>query len=70
MNIAIIGAGNVHYSDLLRVPLSTVDQSSTEIGETAAQMLYECMEARTPQASKMVYIPPKLIVRESSRRQP
>src|SRR5262249_50631822 len=25
-DVAIIGAGNVHYSDLLRVPLSTVDQ--------------------------------------------
>ncbi|MGH9672749.1 MAG: LacI family DNA-binding transcriptional regulator, partial [Bryobacteraceae bacterium] len=32
-DIAIVGAGNVHYSDLLRVPLSTVDQSSTLIGE-------------------------------------
>ncbi|HEY1945664.1 MAG TPA: substrate-binding domain-containing protein [Bryobacteraceae bacterium] len=25
-DVAIIGAGNVHYSDLLRVPLSTIDQ--------------------------------------------
>ena len=25
-DVAIVGAGNVHYSDLLRVPLSTVDQ--------------------------------------------
>ena len=32
-DIAIIGAGNVHYSDLLRVPLSTIDQSSAAIGE-------------------------------------
>jgi hypothetical protein len=27
--IAVIGAGNVHYSDLLRVSLSAVDQNST-----------------------------------------
>ena len=27
--IKVIGVGNVHYSDLLRVPLSTIDQSST-----------------------------------------
>ena len=38
-DIAVIGAGNVHYSDLLRVPLSTVDQSSATIGETAADLL-------------------------------
>ena len=31
--IKVIGAGNVHYSDLLRVPLSTVDQSSSTIGD-------------------------------------
>src|SRR5262249_6732960 len=32
-DIAVIGAGNVHYSDLLRVALSTVDQGSAQIGE-------------------------------------
>jgi len=67
-DIAIIGAGNVHYSDLLRVPLSTVDQSSSALGETAAQMLFDCMEAKTPPALRHEYIPPRLIVRESSNR--
>ena len=46
-DIAIIGAGNVHYSDLLRVPLSTIDQSSSVIGETAADLLVECMETKS-----------------------
>lgn len=66
--VAIVGAGNVHYSDLLRVPLTTVDQSSSLIGETAADLLVECMEAKTPLPPKKVLIPPRLIVRESSRR--
>ncbi len=48
--IAVIGAGNVHYSDFLRVPLSTIDQSSTLIGETAADLLVECIEAKKPVA--------------------
>src|SRR5436305_7171287 len=67
-DVAIVGAGNVHYSDLLRVPLSTIDQSSSLIGETAADLLVECMEAKTPRASRHLLIAPRLIVRESSRR--
>jgi len=66
-DIAVIGAGNVHYSDLLRVPLSTVDQSSSAIGETAAELLAHCIEEKKPIPPRRVLIPPKLIVRESSR---
>jgi LacI family transcriptional regulator len=67
-DIAVIGAGNVHYSDLLRVPLSTIDQSSSLIGETAANLLVECMEAKNPLPPKRVLIPPRLVARESSKR--
>jgi LacI family transcriptional regulator len=67
-DIAVIGAGNVHYSDLLRVPLSTIDQSSTWIGETAADLLMECIEAKKPVPARRVLIPPRLIARESSKR--
>ncbi len=67
--IAIIGAGNVHYSDLLRVPLSTVDQSSSLIGERAAELLARCIESKTLAEPERIFIPPRLIVRDSSRRQ-
>jgi LacI family transcriptional regulator len=67
-DIAVIGAGNVHYSDLLRVPLSTIDQSSTLIGETAADLLVECIEAKNPLPARRTLITPRLIARESSRR--
>jgi LacI family transcriptional regulator len=67
-DIAVIGAGNVHYSDLLRVPLSTVDQSSTLIGETAADLLAKCMESKRPPAPSHIFIPPVLVARDSSRR--
>jgi LacI family transcriptional regulator len=66
--IAIIGAGNVHYSDLLRVPLSTVDQSSALIGERAAELLLRCIDAKPGAVPQRVFIPPRLIVRDSSRR--
>jgi len=67
-DIAIIGAGNVHYSDLLRVPLSTIDQSSSAIGETAAELLVKHVESKTSQPTEQILIPPRLVVRESSRR--
>ena len=67
-DIAIIGAGNVHYSDLLRVPLSTVDQSSTVIGETAADLLVEHIDSRKSSPSRHIFIPPRLVIRDSSRR--
>jgi LacI family transcriptional regulator len=67
-DIAVIGAGNVHYSDLLRVPLSTIDQGAAQIGETAARILVECMGAKTPPAPRSVLITPRLVVRDSSLR--
>lgn len=66
-DVAIVGAGNVHYSDLLRVPLSTVDQSSTLIGERAAELLFECMEAKKPPKAQRILISSKLVVRDSTR---
>ena len=67
-DIAVIGVGNVHYSSHLRVPLSTVDQRSTVIGETAGELLAQSMEAKTTARPKRVLITPHLVVRESSLR--
>jgi len=70
-DIAVVGVGNVHYSDQLRVPLTTVDQCSLATGERSAEMLAKCIhldksEKRSP--VEAVYLPPSLVVRESSRR--
>jgi LacI family transcriptional regulator len=67
-DIAVVGAGDIHYSDMLRVPLSTVNQSSFQIGESAAQLLLECMESKTPLSPKRILFPARLVVRESSLR--
>lgn len=67
-DIAVVGAGNIHYSDLLRVPLSTIDQSSFQIGECAAELLLESMESKTPPPPKHLLFPSRLVVRESSLR--
>src|SRR5881275_2991237 len=37
-DIALIGCGNLHYDDSLRVPLSSIDQLSERIGQEAARV--------------------------------
>ena len=64
--IKVIGVGNVHYSDLLRVPLSTIDQSSAVIGQQAADMLAKAIGAKRKKPPRTVLIEPTLIVREST----
>jgi LacI family transcriptional regulator len=66
-DIAVIGVGNVHYSDQLRIPLSTVDQSSALVGRNAAELLLRLIEKRA-RGTRTVLLPPRLIVRDSSRR--
>lgn len=67
-DVAIMGAGNVHYSDLLTVPLTTVDQSSVSIGEQAAEMLLELIEAKKPKAPRTILLAPQLVERQSTKR--
>jgi LacI family transcriptional regulator len=66
--IALVGAGDVHYSDMLRVPLSTINYSSFQIGESAAELLLACIESKIPLPPKRILFPPRLVVRESSLR--
>ena len=54
-DVAVVGAGNVHYSDALAVPLTTIDQKTREIGARAAGLLLEQIESkRPPRAAKSV----------------
>jgi LacI family transcriptional regulator len=65
-DIKVIGVGNVHYSDLLRVPLSTIDQSSADIGQQAADILMKAIGAKRKRPARTVIIEPRLIAREST----
>jgi len=65
--IKVIGVGNVHYSDLLRVPLSTIDQGSATIGKQAADLLIKTITAKRKKPGKTILIEPALIARESTR---
>ena len=66
-DVKVIGAGNVHYSDLLRVPLSTIDQRSAQTGEQAAEILLGMIGPKRKKAPKIVRIKPELVARESTR---
>jgi LacI family transcriptional regulator len=55
-DIAVVGCGNVLYSDFLRVPLTSIDQDSSAIG------------AQGSARPKTVLVSPRLVVRASTLR--
>lgn len=65
-DVAIVGSGNVNYSSLLRVPLSTVDQKSTELGQRAAELVLRLIESEEPPPPEEILLEPELVVRNSS----
>lgn len=67
-DIAIVGCGNLHYNRSLRVPLSSIDQRSSTIGERTARILLRAIEAKAKPRPVSVILDPSLVVRESSRR--
>jgi len=69
-DIAVVGAGNVHYGDILAVPLTTVDQGTCRIGALAADLLIARIASKRPMHPQKILIPPRLVERESTRRQP
>ena len=69
-DISVVGAGNVHYSSMLKVPLTTVDQRTCRMGELAAELLIVGIAAKRSLRPKTILIPPQLVERESTRRRP
>jgi LacI family transcriptional regulator len=67
-DVAVIGCGNLAYSDFLRVPLSSVDQGSAQIGKTAAAMALKLAQSRVRSTPKTKLIEPSIVVRASSSR--
>ncbi|HEV2487900.1 MAG TPA: LacI family DNA-binding transcriptional regulator [Terracidiphilus sp.] len=67
-DIAVVGCGNVLYSDFLRVPLTSVDQDSSAIGRLAAELALTLVGAKAPVHPRTELINPKLVVRTSTLR--
>jgi LacI family transcriptional regulator len=67
-DIAVVGAGNVRYSDVLSVPLTTIDQGTCRIGVLAAELLIARIGSKRSMRPQKILIPPRLVERESTRR--
>jgi DNA-binding LacI/PurR family transcriptional regulator len=64
-DVALVGGGNIHYGDMLSVPLTTVAWSTMEMGQTAARLLIDLIEDNRGQKEQQIIIVPELVVRES-----
>ncbi len=66
---AVVGAGNVHYGDMLRVPLTTVTWDKTRMGQQAAHLLLNLLGRETDAAVNgqrgRLICEPELVVRKS-----
>lgn len=67
-DLAIIGCGNLHYDDSLRVPLSSIDQHTRQIGEEAARIALRILNSKAPSQPETLVLQPELVVRESTQR--
>lgn len=64
-DVALVGAGSIHYGDMLRVPLTTVSWSKAEMGQAAANLLLELIEGKKKARRRIVTVRPELVIRQS-----
>lgn len=65
-DIAIIGCGNMRYNDYLKVPLSSIDHGTAELGRLAGELALDLV-SNPEQPPKSILVPPTLVVRTSTR---
>ncbi|MBS1801173.1 MAG: LacI family DNA-binding transcriptional regulator [Acidobacteria bacterium] len=64
-DIAFIGCGNMRYNDYLKVPLSSIDHGTAELGRIAGELALELV-ANPEQPPKSILVPPTLVERAST----
>jgi LacI family transcriptional regulator len=64
-DIAFIGCGNFRYADYLRVPLSSIDHGTAELGRIAGELALE-LSTRPEQPPRSVLTKSTLAVRQST----
>jgi LacI family transcriptional regulator len=70
-DLAVIGCGNLHSDRLIRVPLSSVDQRSQEIGRRTARLILDLLDApesAQPIVPRRVVLQGGLVQRASTER--
>ena len=68
--LAVIGCGNLHYDTEIRVPLSSIDQRSDEIGSRTASLILDILAEEVPGKCRQIILQPKLMARNSTARKP
>ena len=64
-DVAVIGCGNFRYAKYLKVPLSSIDHGTAELGRVAGELALE-LSAKPDQPPRSVMLEPTLVVRRSS----
>jgi LacI family transcriptional regulator len=64
-DIAFVGCDNVRYSKYLQIPLTSVDQSTAQLGVAAAQLALDLI-AKKVDKPKTILLAPSLVVRQST----
>ena len=68
-DVAFVGAGSIHYGDMLRVPLTTVGWSTTKMGQAAAELLLELIRDKNKSRKpRRIVVSPELVIRQSSEK--
>jgi LacI family transcriptional regulator len=68
-DVSVIGCGNLLYNKFIRVPVTSVDQQSGAIGQRAAKLALQLIDADQLVVPKPIYLEPRLVVRVSTRKQ-
>lgn len=66
-DISLVGYDNIFFSEILDVPLTTINQPTYELGVEAVQQLLSEIQTGIV-SSKCITFQPKLVVRESTRK--
>ena len=66
-DLAVVGCGNARWARALRIPLSSVDQGSTEIGTRAAKLALKLINSRNVAKQKTILLPASVVARASTQ---
>jgi len=67
-DVAVVGFDDIPILEYLAVPLTSVRVPTLRMGEIAAELLLDAMEANESRAPQKVYLDAELVVRQSTQR--
>jgi LacI family transcriptional regulator len=64
-DIAVVGFDDIPFAACSRVPLTTVSIPVRQVGQLAAELLFDRMEGKGPRERQQMLLPPELVIRAS-----